>query len=304
MMEKTESIWQNGKFVPWSEAKIHVLSHSLHYGGSAFEGIRFYNTKRGPAIFRLTDHVNRLFYSASALDMKIPYSKEEIMEAIKELVRQSKLEAGYIRPIVYYGYGKLGVHPGSNPVEMAIACWPWGAYLPFDSIDVKISKYIRIHPDSTIVDAKISGHYVNSILASLELKGTHYHEALFLDSNGFITEGVGENFFMINEGVIYTPHLGGILAGITRDTVINLARHLGFTVVETDISLDELHQADEAFFTGTAAEVTFIRSVNDKVFAKAEKPELSAAIKKAYMDLVHGKSQDFGVNFLTYVDEN
>lgn len=304
MMQTTESIWQNGKFVPWSEAKIHVLSHALHYGGSAFEGIRFYKTEQGPAIFRLIDHIDRLFYSAAALHMPLPYSKEEIITAIKELVANCKLEAGYIRPIIFYGYGKLGVNPVGNPVEVVIACWPWGAYLPYESIDVKISKYIRIHPDSTIVDAKLSGHYINGILASLELKGTHYHEALFLDSDGYITEGVGENFFMVKDEVIYTPKLGGILAGITRDTVITLARHLGYKVVEADITLDEVYQADEAFFTGTAAEVTVIRSVNDKAFAKGKESQISSQIKKAYLELVHGKSEDFSANYLTYIKAN
>lgn len=300
-MQRTESIWQNGKFIPWSDAKIHVLSHALHYGGSAFEGIRFYETEKGPAIFRLGDHVDRLIYSASALNMQLPYSKEEIIEAIKELVRQSNLEAGYIRPIVFYGYGKLGVNPGDNPVEVVIACWPWGAYLPFESIDVKISKYIRIHPDSSIVDAKISGHYVNGILASLELKGTHYHEALFLDSDGYVTEGVGENFFMIKDGVIYTPKLGGILAGITRETVINMARRLGFKVIETDIRLEDVYEADEAFFTGTAAEITLIRSINDNTFKKSKESPISSQIKTAYLELVHGKNQEFSDNYLTFV---
>ncbi|MBA2710728.1 MAG: branched-chain amino acid transaminase [Tatlockia sp.] len=301
MMQTTECIWQNGKLIPWSEAKLHVLSHSLHYGGSAFEGIRFYKTDKGPAIFRLNDHIDRLFYSAKALNMQIPYSKDEIITAIKEVVLNSKLEAGYIRPIIFYGYGKLGVNPGDNPIEVVIACWPWGAYLPFDSIDVKISKYIRIHPDSSIVDAKISGHYVNGILASLELKGSHYHEALFLDSEGLVTEGVGENFFMIKDGNIYTPKLGGILAGITRETVITLARHLGFNVIETDIILDDVYKADEAFFTGTAAEITLIRSVNDKAFRMCKESPIGSQIKKAYLELVHGNNKNFSDNYLTYI---
>ncbi len=273
----------------------------MHYGGSAFEGIRFYKTDKGPAIFRLNDHIDRLFYSAKALNMQIPYSKDEIITAIKEVVLNSKLEAGYIRPIIFYGYGKLGVNPGDNPIEVVIACWPWGAYLPFDSIDVKISKYIRIHPDSSIVDAKISGHYVNGILASLELKGSHYHEALFLDSEGLVTEGVGENFFMIKDGNIYTPKLGGILAGITRETVITLARHLGFNVIETDIILDDVYKADEAFFTGTAAEITLIRSVNDKAFRMCKESPIGSQIKKAYLELVHGNNKNFSDNYLTYI---
>lgn len=303
MLQKTEKIWHNGQLVPWEEAKIHVLTHSLHYGGSAFEGIRFYETARGPAIFRLLDHVDRLFYSAKALNMEMPYSKNEVTQAIKEVVHASSLKAGYIRPIAYYGYGKLGVNPIGSPVELAIACWPWGAYLPHEAIDIKTSKYIRIHPASTVVDAKLAGHYVNSILASLELQGTSYHEALFLDSEGFITEGVGENFFLVKDRVIYTPKLGGILSGITRNTIMTLARHLGFRVVEKDLTLDEAYQADEAFFTGTAAEVTAIRSINDRVLAHAQEKEVCSCIKGAYLDLVHGRSQDFIASYLTFVDE-
>lgn len=300
-MQKTETIWQNGTLVPWADAKIHVLSHTLHYGGGAFEGIRFYNTARGPAIFRLDDHVDRLFYSSNILKITLPYSKEEVKTAIKDVARINKLEAGYIRPIAFYGYGKLGVNPIGNPVELVIACWPWGVYLPYDSVDIKISGYIRIHPASTVVDAKLCGHYVNGILASLELQGTHYHEALFLDSNGYITEGVGENFFMVNEGVIYTPNLGGILSGITRDTVIRLARTLELKVIEADISLDEALQADEAFFTGTAAEVTAIRSINDTVLGNGEIGAITAVIKKAYHEVVQGKNNEF-IKYLTFLD--
>ena len=300
-MQTTELIWKNGELVPWADAKIHVLSHTLHYGGGAFEGIRFYNTSQGPAIFRLNDHVDRLFSSASALKMSMPYSKETVIEAIKDVVRMNKLPSGYIRPIVFYGYSKMGVNPVGNPVELVIACWPWGAYLPHDSIDIKTSSYIRIHPDSTIVDAKLCGHYVNSILASLELQGTHYHEAIFLDSKGLITEGVGENFFMVKDNVIYTPRLGGILPGITRDTVIKLARKLNIKVIEADISLDDAYQADEAFFTGTAAEVTAIRSINDKPLGKNAVGNITAKIKKTYLELVQGKLKDF-MDYLTTIE--
>jgi branched-chain amino acid aminotransferase len=293
MMQTTEMIWKNGKLIPWADATVHVLSHTLHYGGGAFEGIRFYNTSQGPAIFRLQDHVERLIYSTEALKMHLSYSKEAIITAIKDVVRCNKLESGYIRPIAFYGYGKMGVNPIGNPVELVIACWPWGAYLPHASVDVKTSSYIRIHPDSTVVDAKLCGHYVNSILASLELQGTHYHEALLLDSDGHITEGVGENFFMVKDDVIYTPNLGGILSGITRATVIQLARYLDFKVIEVDISLYDAYQADEAFFTGTAAEVTAIRSINDKILGKKDIGPITSAIKKAYLELVHGKDNRF-----------
>ncbi|ASQ45891.1 branched-chain amino acid transaminase [Legionella clemsonensis] len=298
-MQVTETIWQNGNLIPWADAKVHVLSHTLHYGGGAFEGIRFYKTSEGSAIFRLNDHVERLFYSASVLKMTIPYSKEEVAAAIKEVVVINRLEEGYIRPLVFYGYGKMGVNPIGNPTDLIIACWPWGAYLPHESIDVKVSSFIRIHPESTVVDAKICGHYVNSILASLELQGTHYHEALLLDSQGNIMEGVGENFFIVKNTRLYTPQLGGILSGITRDTVIKLAHQLNLEVFETDITLDEAYQADEAFFTGTAAEVTAIRSINDRELCKGS-GSITTMIKKAYMDLVHGKNEEF-VHFLTYI---
>ncbi|CEK10688.1 branched-chain amino acid transaminase [Legionella hackeliae] len=300
MMQVTETIWQNGNLVPWNDAKVHVLSHTLHYGGGAFEGIRFYKTSSGPAIFRLEDHINRLFYSASVLKMTIPYSKEEVIAAVKDVVLANRLEAGYIRPLAFYGYGKMGVNPIGNPTDLIIACWPWGAYLPHDSIDVKISNFIRIHPDSTVVDAKICGHYVNSILASLELQGTHYHEALLLDGSGHIMEGVGENFFIVKNGKIYTPKLGGILSGITRDTVIKLTQQLGLELFEADITIDEAYQADEAFFTGTAAEITAIRSINDRQLGKNGVGKVSATIKQAYLDLVHGKNSEL-MHYLTYL---
>lgn len=293
MMQTTEMIWQNGTFVPWADAKIHVLTHALHYGGGAFEGIRFYQTENGAAIFRLDEHLERLFYSSTILKMQIPFTQEEIKSAIKALVVKSKLKAGYIRPIVFYGYGKMGVNPVGNPVEVVIACWPWGAYLPHECIDVKTSSYIRIHPDSTVVDAKLTGHYVNGILASLELQGTSYHEALFVDSQGHIMEGAGENIFLVKDKILYTPQLGGILAGITRATIMELSETLGYKVVETSLTLNDLYQADEAFFTGTAAEVTAIRSVDDKLIADGTMGKITTALKKAYLDLVHGRNSEY-----------
>jgi branched-chain amino acid aminotransferase len=300
MMQTTETIWQNGQFIPWADAKVHVLTHTLHYGGGAFEGIRYYNTPEGVAIFRLNEHIDRFFYSMETLQMKPAYSKEEIIKVIKELVVMSKLESGYIRPLAFYGYNKMGVNPSGNPTEIAIACWPWGAYLPHEAVDIKVSSYIRIHPDSTVVDAKICGHYVNGILATMELQGTHYHEALFLDSKGLVTEGVGENFFMVKNGVIYTPNLGAILAGITRDTVIKLAKSLNLKLIEADITLEEAYQAEEAFFSGTAAEITPIRSINDKVLGTGSPGKISMMIKTAYLDVVHGKNSAFKA-YLTQV---
>jgi branched-chain amino acid aminotransferase len=286
-MQTTQKIWYNGNLIPWQAAQIHVLSHSLHYGGGAFEGIRFYHTPKGPAIFRLADHVDRLLYSTKALKMTLPYSRDEILESIKEVARASELQAGYIRPIAFYGYGKLGVNPLGNPVEFVIACWPWGAYLPHHHVDIKTSKYIRIHPDSTLVDAKICGHYVNGMLASFELQGTHYHEALLLDSKGFISEGVGENFFMVKAGVLYTPRLGSILTGITRDTVLKLAHQMQLDV-------------DEAFFTGTAAEVTAIRSIDDKVLGQGQIGAMTEQLQAAYKDVVMGRNEGYQ-EYLSYL---
>lgn len=299
-MQTTEFIWSNGKLIPWDEAKVHVLTHTLHYGGGAFEGIRFYKTAKGPAIFKLAEHVDRLLFSAGVLKMAMPYTKEQIIAAILELVRVNKLEEGYVRPIVFYGYGKMGVNPVGSPVDFAIACWPWGAYLPHNAVDIKTSRYIRIHPDSTIVEAKLCGHYLNGILASLEIQGTHYHEALFLDSDGYISEGAGENFFMVKEGVIYTPKLGTILSGITRGVIINLAGKLGIKVVETNLTLEDAYGSDEAFFTGTAAEVTPIRSIDDKVIGKAQPGEVTEKIKTAYHELVRGNNPEYA-DSLTYV---
>lgn len=299
-MQTTEFIWQNGNFIPWADAKVHILTHTLHYSGGAFEGIRFYETEKGPAIFRLGEHIDRLFYSAGVLKMSLPYTKAEIIDALTQLVRMNTIQAGYIRPLVFYGYGKMGVNPVGSPVECAIACWPWGAYLPHESVDVQISRYIRIHPDSTVVDAKLCGHYLNGILASLALQGTHYHEALLLDAKGFISEGVGENIFIVKDKVLYTPKLGTILAGITRETIFTLAARMGIKIVEADLTPQAVYAADEAFFTGTAVEVTPVRSVDDHIFNQGNIGPITTAIKAAYQEVVHGRDPAF-VQYLTYV---
>lgn len=299
-MQESKLIWQNGKLVPWHEAKIHVLTHSLHYGSGAFEGIRFYKTKNGPAIFRLNEHVERFLYSTNTLKMNLPYNKDEITSAIIKLAAVNELEEGYIRPIAFYGYGKMGVNPARSPTELVIACWLWGAYLPHDSVDIKTSQYIRIHPDSTVVDAKLSGHYINGVLATLELRGTHYHEALFLDSDGYISEGVGENFFMVKGDTIYTPKLGTILSGITRDTIFKLAAKLKYELVEGDFTIEDAYDADEAFFTGTAAEVTPIRSIDDRLLAKGSIGPITTIIRQAYNNLVRGEDPDF-LQYLTFI---
>jgi branched-chain amino acid aminotransferase len=300
-METTEFIWYNGELVPWSEAKVHVLCHTLHYGGGAFEGIRFYETEQGPAIFRLVAHVRRLIFSANTLKMALNYTEEQICEAILETVRVNKLTSGYIRPLIFYGYGKMGLNPTGSPTDFIIACWPWGAYLSHDRIHIKTSRYIRIHPDSTEVNAKLCGHYVNSMLASLEIQGTQYSEALLLDSSGFISEGPGENFFIIKDGVIYTPKLGTILPGITRETIIMLAKQFGYDVIETNITLAEAYRADEAFFTGTAVEVTPINSIDDNIIGQNEVGPITAKIRTAYQDIVHGKNSSY-LSYLSFIN--
>ncbi len=299
-METTEYIWMNGEFVKWDEAKVHVLTHTLHYGAGAFEGLRAYETEKGAAIFRLSDHTERLFYSSKAVGMEIPFTPEEINKATVELVRKNDLKHCYIRPLTFFGYGKMGLNPKGCPTEIMIACWPWGAYLPHDMVDLKTSSYIRIHPKSTIADAKIVGHYVNSILAVRELEGTEYHEALFLDLDGNISEGPGENFFLVEGDTIYTPPLGTILAGITRKTVMQMAAELGYKIIEEPINLERVFQAEEAFFTGTAAEVTPIRSIDDRKVGQGEIGPATQEIRDLYLRVVTGKSESHQ-EWLTYV---
>jgi branched-chain amino acid aminotransferase len=299
-METTDYIWMNGEFKKWDDARVHVLTHALHYGSGAFEGIRFYKTDRGPAIFRLREHIERLIYSMGALRMQSPFSVDEICDACVEVVRRNNIEQGYLRPLGYYAYGVMGLNPRNAPVDISIACWPWGAYLPHEMVDIKTSSYIRIHPKSTIADAKICGHYVNSILAVLELRGTKYHEALFLDAEGNIAEGPGENFFIVKNGTIFTPPLGTILGGITRKTVMELAPTLGYSIVEKAITLTEAYAADEAFFTGTAAEVTPIKTIDDKVLKDGELGPVTRNIRDTYLDVVKGKVSGFD-RYLTFI---
>ena len=300
-MQTTEFIWHNNKIVKWADAMTHQLTHTLHYGGGAFEGIRAYKTEKGPAIFRLKEHIDRLLYSSKALNMEIAWSAEEICKATIEVVAKNKLDHGYIRPIVFYGYGVMGLKPFGAPVELSISCWPWGSYLPHETVDVKISKFIRIHPQSTVVDAKLCGHYVNSIMASLELKGTEFHEALLLDASGNIAEGPGENFFMVLGSELHTPAPGSILPGITRDSIKEIAKSKGIKVIERTIEPSEISQASEAFFTGTAAEVTPIRSIDKRLIGDGEPGPITKSLKTTYLDTVCGRDQKFS-RFLTYVN--
>jgi branched-chain amino acid aminotransferase len=286
-MEETKFIWFNGKLVKWEDAKIHVLSHALHYGSGVFEGIRAYKTKKGPAVFRLKEHVKRLFSSAESLFMVLKYSQEDIIKAIKETVKSNGLEEGYIRPIIFYGYGKMGLNPNGADIDVAIAVWPWGSYIG-ESAKVKISNIMRIDPKSLKADKKVCGHYVNSILASLEAKKQGYDEAILLDSKGNVAEGPGENVFIIKDKKIFTPTLNHqILPGITRDSIIKIAKDLGYEVIEKDIKVSELKEADEIFFTGTAAEVTPISKLDNKEIGIGP---ITLKLKEKYMDIVRGKA--------------
>jgi len=289
-MEATEYIWMDGKLVKWNEAKIHVLTHTLHYGSGVFEGIRFYKTEKGPAVFRLKEHTKRLFDSAKTFDMEISYTQEEINDAILETVKKNEIEEGYIRPIAFFGYGVMGLNPKGAPVQLAIAVWPWGKYLGEKAVSIASSSYIRTHPQSTNPNAKITGNYQNSILANQEAKKNGYDEALLLDFKGNVAEGPGENIFIVKDGKLITPKLGNVLPGITRQAIIQIAGDEGIEVIEKDMKLDEVYSADEAFFSGTAAELTIIDSVDDN---KIPIGPISTKLKQIYMDAVHGKIEKY-----------
>ncbi len=300
-MEKSEYIWLNGKFVPWDEAKTHVLDHALHYGTGIFEGIRAYETEDGnSAVFRLTAHVERLFRSAGALRMKIPYSQKQIEEIIVETVRKNKLKECYIRPLAWYGYKELGLHAQDLPVNLMVAVWIWGKYLG-SSVKTKISTWIRNSPNSFPNGAKIVGGYVNSVLAAEEARAAGYDEAVLLDCRGFVAEGPGENLFIVKDEKLLTPPLhASVLQGITRATVMDLAHDLGFEAKEADITRNTLYNADEAFFTGTAAEVTPIYEVDDRRIGNGKTGPITKKIQGAYSAVIKGKNQRYK-HWLTYV---
>jgi branched-chain amino acid aminotransferase len=296
-MTKTKYIWLNGKFVRWEKAKIHILTHALHYGSGAFEGIRCYNTKNGPAVFRLKEHIDRLYNSAKSLRMKIPFSKKEFKEAIIKLIKLNKIKECYIRPIVFYGYGKMGLNPKGIPIDCAIIVWPWGKYLK-DKVKVKISRFIRLHPKSVVSSAKICGYYVNSIFATFEAQG--FDESLLLDYRGFVAEGPGENIFIVKNKMLYTPKLESILPGITRDSIIKIAKDMKIKTVEKDISVKELKNSDEAFFTGTAAEISPIVQINDTIINNGKIGEITKALKEKFYQIIHGENPKYK-KWLTFV---
>ncbi len=297
-------IWMDGTMVDWSEARVHVLTHTLHYGLGLFEGIRCYQTERGPAIFRLPEHVARLFEGARIIDMQLPFTEEQITAAIKQTVRDNALEECYIRPLVYVGYGKMGLNPLGIPIHIAIAVWPWGAYLGEEGlasgIRVRISSFTRHHPNIMMTKAKVVGNYANSQLAKVEAVQTGYDEALLLDPAGYVAEGSGENVFIVRHGVLKTPPLMSILEGITRASVIEFARLDGLPLREEPLSRDELYIADEMFFTGTAAEITPVREVDRRAIGVGKPGPLTKRLQRQFFDIVHGKDERFK-EWLTYV---
>ena len=293
MSDRDGMIWFDGKLVPWREANIHVLTHSLHYGLAVFEGIRAYKTDKGTAIFRLHEHMERLANSAHIYQMQLPYSREQLAEACREVVRENKLESCYVRPIAFYGSEKMGVSPKGASVHVAIAAWPWGAYLGPEGLEkgirVKTSSFARHHVNVTMARAKFAATYANSILANLEATADGYDEAMLLDVDGFVAEGSGENVFIVKNGKLYEPELTSALIGITRDAVIQLAGELGIPVISKRLTRDDVYIADEAFFTGTAAEVTPIRELDNRRIGSGARGPITQQIQSLYFDCVHGQ---------------
>ena len=294
MADRDGVIWYDGKLVDWRSATTHVLTHTLHYGMGVFEGVRAYKTDKGAAIFRLQDHTNRLFNSAHILQMKMPFTKQEIMEAQKAAVRENKLESAYIRPMAFYGAEAMGIAAKTLSTHVICAAWSWGAYMGDEAltkgIRVKTSSFSRHHVNITMCKAKANGNYMNSILAHQEAAQDGYDEALLLDVDGFVAEGSGENVFIIRKGKLYTPDLTSALEGITRDTIVQLAKEIGLEVIEKRITRDEVYTADEAFFTGTAAEVTPIRELDNRNIGSGTRGPITEKLQNLYFDVVKGKS--------------
>ena len=293
MADRDGFIWYDGKLVPWREATTHVLTHSLHYGLAVFEGVRAYKTPAGTGIFRLKEHTERLFNSAKVFMMEIPYSREQLMEAQREVVRANKLESCYLRPLAFYGSEKMGVSPKGAAVHVSIAAWPWGAYLGEEGLQkgirVKTSSFQRHHINVSMVRSKTAGHYVNSILANMEATRDGYDEALLLDTQGFVAEGAGENLFIVKDNQLVEPEMVSGLTGITRATVIEIARDLGIPVSARPMTRDDVYLADEAFFTGTAAEVTPIRELDNRVIGEGKRGPITTQIQARFFDLVNGR---------------
>jgi branched-chain amino acid aminotransferase len=305
MSIKTDKIWFDGELVRWEDATVHVLAHALHYGTGYFEGIRCYELAGGrSAVFRLPEHMRRLADSGKILGFPLPYTVEQLCKATAEVIRANKLKACYIRPLAFLGLGELGIYVPNNPVNVCIAVWPWGAYLGDEGIQngirAKVSSYTRHHVNVMMTKSKTSGHYVNSVLAKAEVKKSGYDEAVMLDSEGYVSEASGENIFIVRDGKIKTTPLTSILPGITRDSIITLARDLGYEVVEDRFTRDELYIADEAFFTGTAAELTPIREVDDRPIGAGRRGPVTEDIQKTFFDVIKGKNHKYE-KWLTYV---
>ena len=305
MHDRDGKIWMDGQMVDWRDAKIHVLTHTLHYGCGAFEGVRAYETVNGTAIFRLREHTERLFNSAKILRMKIPFTIEQVEEAQKAVVRDNNLASGYLRPLTWVGSEKLGVSAKNNTIHLMVAAWPWGAYLGEEGlrrgIRVKTSSYTRHHVNITMTQAKAVSNYTNSILANAEATDDGYDEALLLDASGFVSEGAGENIFIVKNGVIYTPDLSaGALNGITRNTIFHIAKDLGLEIVQKRITRDEVYIADDAFFTGTAAEVTPIRELDRITLGEGSRGPVTEKIQSVFFDIVGGRNPKYA-HWLTKV---
>ncbi len=305
-MEQADLIWHNGELVAWEDAKVHVLTHGLHYGTGVFEGVRAYETSRGPAIFRHLDHIDRLFKSSELYYMPVPFTREEIRRATHELLIANGLRECYIRPLVFRGYGQMGLFPLDAPVDVAIAAWTWGAYLGEESkshgIRAKVSSWRRIPHDALIPHAKASGQYLNSVLAKIEASKAGYQEAILLDSHGFVCEGSGENIFVVRDGVIVTPpQTASILDGINRKSVLQIARDLGYGVVERDLARAELYLADEVFMSGTAAELVPVREIDDHAIGAGEPGPVTVALQRVFDDALHGRDARY-LEWLDVVD--
>lgn len=297
MADRDGKIWKDGQMIEWRDATLHMLTHSLHYGMAIFEGVRAYKTVDGTAIFRLKEHTQRLFNSAKIFQMKLPFDMETMMAAQRDVVRANQLESCYIRPLAWIGSEKMGVSARGNTIHMSVAAWPWGAYLGEEGLSkgirVKTSSFTRHHVNISMVRAKASGYYINSILANQEVTADGYDEALLLDTEGYVSEGAGENVFIVKAGKIYTPDLASCLDGITRDSVLTMARDLGIDVIEKRITRDEIYCADEAFFTGTAAELTPIRELDGRQIGAGSRGPVTEQLQSLFFDVVGGKATKY-----------
>jgi branched-chain amino acid aminotransferase len=297
MIPKTEKIWMDGKFVNWDDAKVHVLTHTLHYGLGIFEGIRCYETGKGSAIFRLDEHIDRLFNSAHIFLMEIPYSRKDIKDAIIETIKVNRIKSCYIRPLVYIGYGAMGLYPKENPINVSIAVWSWGTYLGDEGLEkgirIRTSSFIRNHVNANMTRGKVCGYYVNSQLAKKEAISGGYDEALLLDTEGYVSEGSGENVFIVRNGVLKTTPLTSILEGITRNSILQIAEDEGVKIKEERFTRDELYISDEAFFTGTAAEVTPIREVDGRMIGEGRPGKITKKLQAIFFDIVKGKNKKY-----------